>query len=161
MNRFFGSSRNCLFSLSPSFSILRSKSNGNGSYQWLNTKTYGAPHGLGFGGTRERFRLFIPDTLERCTLKPNCLTYECGCLLDEADADTFEIDCIEIWGCGGEEAISRGRTAQQLDRSLKSDAIEKARKVDKAQFFNNSFDQEFLLSNTLQHRQQTSDRDFL
>ena len=38
-----------------------------------------------------------------------------------------------------------------------SDNIQRARKVDKAQFFNNSFDKEFLLSGTFQHSSQVAD----
>ena len=46
-NRFFGSSMNFIFTLQPQLNILKSKDNSNGSYQWLNSKSFGVPHGLG------------------------------------------------------------------------------------------------------------------
>jgi hypothetical protein len=157
-NKFFGSSRNALFSLVPTIQIMKSKVGSNGSYQWLNSSTYGAPHGIGFGGTREHFRLFIPDTLENCTFNPSCLTYESAKSGDELMKSSFEIDCLEIWACGGQDAVHKGIEAQQVSRFHRDEAIQKARKVDKAQFFNSSFDQEFLLSGTFQHRDQVSNR---
>ena len=36
------------------------------------------PHGLGMGGDLEKFRLYLPDTLEGCTARSNCLTFETG-----------------------------------------------------------------------------------
>jgi hypothetical protein len=182
-NKFYGSSLNIMFSLYPTIQILRSKPGSNGSYQWLNLSSYGMPHGLGFGGTRERYRLFIPDSLENCTLNSNCLTYEPGeftappapqeqaggkgaagvgkskiDMFENANTNNFEIDCLEVWACGGTAAIMRGQAAQVQSRALKDEAIQRARKVDKAQFFNNSFDQEFLLSGTFKHRQEVQDR---
>jgi hypothetical protein len=65
---------------------------------------------------------------------------------------------LEVWACGGTAAIMRGQAAQVQSRALKDEAIQRARKVDKAQFFNNSFDQEFLLSGTFKHRQEVQDR---
>lgn len=184
-NRHYGSSQNCLFTLRPNIRILRSRDNSAGDYQWLNTSTYGQAHGLGFGGSGTRgdwdsFRLWIPDTLENCVVRSNCLTYEPGSLLTrtaevkgattdghcEFDATTsptkvsspfacrnevyFEIDCIEIYGCGGDETLAYGLKAQQEARKTKDEHIQRARKVDKAQFFNNPFDREFLLGGTFE-----------
>ena len=36
------------------------------------------PHGLGLGGDLEKFRLYLPDTLEGCVAHSNCLTFERG-----------------------------------------------------------------------------------
>lgn len=175
-NKFFGSSKNILFTLRPKLNIMCSKDRNNGSHQWLNTKSYSCPHGLGLGGTPENFRLFIPDTLEECIAKSSCLTYEPGVLLQPLASepkgsfmstqdenglwsrDRFEIGCLEVWGCGGDEAVTKGLQAQSLDREIRNETIQRARQVDKAQLFNNSFNQEFLLSNTLGHRQQVADR---
>jgi hypothetical protein len=159
-----------LFSIHPELSIVRSKAGSNGSYQWLNSNSYGLPHGIGFGGTRERFRFFIPDSLEQCVIHANCLTYE-SCTFglpatqgpskskafDEESIDSFEIDALEVWGCGGLERLTRGQEAQSQLRAVKDEAIQRARKVDKAAFFDNEFNQEYFLSNTLQHRSQVSD----
>ena len=36
------------------------------------------PHGLGMGGDLEKFRLFLPESLEGCSARNNCLTFETG-----------------------------------------------------------------------------------
>jgi hypothetical protein len=46
-----------------------------------------------------------------------------------------------------------------MDRDVRAENIQKARKVDKAQFFNSAFDQEFLLGNTFAHKGQVQGRD--
>lgn len=156
-----GSSRDFLFSIDPQIRICRARSEGNAAYRWLNTKSYSQPHGLGFGGTTEQFRLFIPESFETCTFRTSCLTYEPGKLIQDSKMrdDKFEIDVLEVWGCGGDDVVSSGLRSQQKHRGVAQQAIDKARKVDKAAFFNNSFDQEFLLSNTLQHRSQAQGRE--
>jgi TLD len=166
-NRFYGSSESFLFSLSPDLRILRSRSGSNGAYQWLNTSSYGMPHGLGMGGSTAQFRFFIPDSLENCMSETSCLTFEPGRLVPPRPAgkkaithqNSFEIDSLEIWATGGQALIRTGLGAQAKLREITADNIQKARKCDKAAFFDNSFDQEFLLSGTLQHRAQIQGRD--
>lgn len=55
--------------------------------------------------------------------------------------------------------VRRGLNAQKMDRDVRAENIQKARKVDKAQFFNSAFDQEFLLGNTFAHKGQVQGRD--
>jgi hypothetical protein len=155
-----GSYRDFVFALEPTLKICRGRSDSNLQYRWLNTKSYSQPHGLGFGGSTEAFRIFIPESLETCTARPSCLTYEPGKLLsyNTPGDDSFEIDVLEVWACGGEKLVSSGLQSQQQHRGIVQSNINKARKVDKAAFFNNAFDQEFLLSNTLQHREHANDR---
>jgi hypothetical protein len=148
---------------------MRSRGHSNGNFQWLNTKSYGLPHGLGVGGTLEGFRLFITDSFEQCMAAESCLTFETGKLISTGATASveqipgmpgrvrFEIDTLEVWACGGEEVISKGMDYMKKDREIREENIQKARKVDKAQFFNNSFDREFLLSNTFAHKQQQRD----
>ena len=113
--------------------------------------------------------------MENCTAKSSCLTFEGGSLLPPVaerpatafasiqrpdglwTQDRFEVDCLEVWACGGLETVKKGLDAQKLDRAMKQEAVERARKVDKAQFFN-GVDAEFLLSNTLSHRSQVDGR---
>lgn len=133
--------------LSPRLRIYRGKGASNGAYQWLNTKASTLPRGLGFGGTAEGFRLFVPESLERCTAADACPTYETGPLLPDG-AEQFEIHTLEVWGCGGREAVAAALQAQRQERAIADENIVKARQVDKAQFFNNEFDREFFLSNT-------------
>jgi TLD len=154
---------------------MRSRNRSNGNYQWLNTKSYGMPHGLALGGSLESFRLFITDTFENCVASESCLTFEGGSLLPEAgpppantsdsnptfapllSKNNFEIDHIEVYACGGEKFIQSGMKALEKDREVRDENIQKARQVDKAQFFNNVFDQEFLLSATFAHKTQTAE----
>lgn len=159
-NKFYGSSSNFIFTLSPELRIFRTKSSSNGNYQYLNTKSYKLPHGLGFGGSDdfESFRLFIPDTLENCIAKTNCLTYETGTIIKNNIGETFELENMEIWGCGGDDAIKLGLQSRIKDRERINKLIEKAQKCDKAAFFNSDFDSEFFLAKTLAHRSQVSER---
>jgi hypothetical protein len=159
---------------------MRSRDRSSGSYQWLNTKSYGMPHGLALGGSMESFRLFIPESFENCKAAESCLTFDGGklitgeengkSLIDDAkdlksffssplNKNDFEIDVLEVWACGGDEFIQAGMSALAKDREIRDENIRRARKVDKAQFFNNAFDQEFLLSGTFQHRTQAAGRD--
>ena len=132
--------------LAPNLRVYRSKSGGNGAYQWLNSKSITHPRGMGFGGTVEGFRVFIPESLEGCTAANSCPTYETGKLID---GETFEIQTLEIWGCGGADVVAAALAAQANDRAVTDETIRRARQVDKAQFFNNEFDKEFLLSHTM------------
>jgi hypothetical protein len=140
-----GSSQDGLFVLSPKLRLYRSKGGGNGAYQWLNTKSPTLPRGMGFGGTTDGFRLFIPESLEGCTAASSCPTFETGRLID---GERFEIHTMEVWGCGGAAGVAAALAAQQNERALVDENIRKARQVDKAQFFNNEFDREFFLANS-------------
>lgn len=145
-----------LFTMQPKFRIFRSKNHGNGSYQWLNEKSFGLPHGLGIGGTVEGFRFFITDSLEKCIARDMCPTFEEGKLIPTGEE--FEIDALEVWGCGGSSRVDFALKAQQHNRQVIAENIQKARKVDKAAFFDNAFDREFLLSNTFSHQKDKLDR---
>jgi hypothetical protein len=59
---------------------------------------------------------------------------------------------MEVWGCGGEVCLQHALEAQAKDRWDRDMFIQKARQVDKAQFANNTFDQEFLLGKTFGHK---------
>ena len=150
--------------------------NTSNNYQYLNMKSYGYPHGIGMGGNLDRFRFFIPEDLDDgskthkvCVANESDLTYEHGELIPSSgesvefisninDLGTrFNIECLEIWACGGEELIKRGVVAQAKDRDVRSDIINKARQCDKAAFAGNSFDQEFLLSKTFAHKTRMAD----
>ena len=53
-----------------------------------------------------------------------------------------------MWGCGDADAAAE---AQMQYRKQTAQLIDRARKVDKAQFANNEFDQEYLLGKTFGH----------
>lgn len=73
------------------------------------------------------FRLFLDEDFENCVARTSCLTFESGALTQKAE---FYIDTMEVWGCGGEEALN----AQASARKDRARLIENARKVDKAKF---------------------------
>lgn len=170
-NRFYGSSNNFMFTLTPHLRIYHAKNPSNMNFQFLATGGFNIPHGMGLGGTLEGFRLFIPDTLENCVARSICPTYEPGKLIftDRMNiieqshgmqnaATIFEIAHMEVWGSGGALRVEHGLLAQKETRTAMYANIEKARKVDKAQFFNNGFDREFLLSNTFSHHKDMQER---
>lgn len=170
-NRFYGSSSNFIFTLDPHLRIYRAKNPSNMNFQFLATSGFNTPHGLGLGGTLDGFRLFIPDTLENCVARSICPTYEPGKMIftDRMNvienshgmqnaATVFEIAHMEVWGSGGALRVEHGLLAQKETRVAMYANIEKARKVDKAQFFNNGFDREFLLSKTFSHQKDMQER---
>jgi hypothetical protein len=77
---------------------------------------------MGFGGTIEGFRLFIPDTLENCTAADSCPTYESGRLVE---GGAFEIHTLEVWGCGGEAVVDAALRARTLQREIEVENINK------------------------------------
>jgi hypothetical protein len=161
-NQFYGSPKNFLFTISPHFRIYQSARATDNNFQFLASSGFNLPHGMGFGGSLEGFRLFIPDTLEHCTVRASCTTYEQGRLVfsDEIDVSNiqFDIEHLEVWGSGGTELIESGLRAQADHRKVLAHTIDKARKVDKAQSFSNGFDREFLLPNTFSHQKDMQER---
>lgn len=104
------------------------------------------------GGSLEKFRFFIPDTLETCIANSSCLTFEPGVVVEGTNGGEFNISIMEVWGCGGDELIELALQGQAKDRGDRDALLQQARKVDKAAFANNSFDQEFLLSKNFSHK---------
>ena len=46
------------------------------------------------GGTTEKFRIFIPDTLEQCSAHSSCSTFESGDLMN-TPSEIFDIEVME------------------------------------------------------------------
>ena len=142
-NKWYGTSSNFLFGLSPFLCLCRSQGN-ESNYQWCTTKTSSkAQHGIAFGGSSDlrSKRIFVPASLEDCVATSGGadLTYEPGVLvpphgLRDVAGNVFDIDTIEIYAIGGAAAIKDGMKARTENRSLANDTKEKARKVDKAAF---------------------------
>ena len=100
-------------------------------------QTNGSVHGLGVGGTSSQPRLHITESLEEC----RALAYDS--LFDDGDLligkctqsiNYFDVDCIEVWGVGGEEWIADALKKQASTKSIHESSLEKARRVDKSQF---------------------------
>jgi len=114
-------------------------------------------HGIGFGGTTDQPRLFLAESFDNCRAAAQDLTFESGRLLDHRGS-TFEIDNLEVWGVGGTEVVQEALGARSRQRDIKNAAIQKARKVDKAQFLDD-FRSGLIESKAFQHRDQIRGRD--
>ncbi len=164
-----GNSSDFLFTICPNFRVYRSAHGSNRLYRWMNSKTYGMPHGIGFGGMQDfsKFRLFISDTFHEFVSYSNCMTYETGKLVfaepDPHQKTPFgsfsgEFDSIEVWGCGGEN-VDKSLAAREERRAAITANIERARKCDKAQFFKDDLSKELLFKETFAHRAEMEDRE--
>jgi len=142
--RYLGSAECFLFSLAPMPSVFRSSSR-SGNYVYLNARNKFEPQGLGFGGQPKFFRLWIDASFEECYALESDATYAGGPLLPAEGLQTpFSIAYLEVWGCGGDEALE----AQNQQRDRDQNQRDKARKVDTAKLLENDFDREMFLGNT-------------
>ncbi|CAN0005323.1 unnamed protein product [Scytosiphon promiscuus] len=147
-NSFYGGEASFLLRLSPDFKVIPSKMASNNHFQYLNLKGFSLPHGFGMGGSTEAFRFFIPEALDdTCVGRSACLTFEQGELCPNQSRN-FEVDIMEVWGVGGEEALGEALEAREKQRQYTAAQIHKARQVDKSKFATNAFDKEFLLGKT-------------
>ncbi|CEG43107.1 Uncharacterized conserved protein, contains TLDc domain [Plasmopara halstedii] len=145
-SRYYGGNGCFLFRLAPDINICRVSASGiNENYMYLNSKGYALPRGLGMGGSTDKFRLFLSEDLdEQSYTIAKCLSFEPGRL---SFNEHFVIDVMEVWGCGGDESEHN----QEKHRLETAELINRARKVDKAQFIDNDFDKETFLGKTFGH----------
>jgi hypothetical protein len=122
-------------------------------------------HGIGFGGTVDQPRLFLAESFDDCRASRDDLTFEKGSLLNSNigagvgnNASSFEIDNVEVWAVGGTEVVKESLQARSRSRDIRSAAIQKARKVDKAAFLDD-FKTGLIESKAFAHRQQIQGRD--
>jgi hypothetical protein len=171
---YFGSNKSFLFTIHPHIRIYRSNPGARETQQYFNTRGYARDlHGLGLGkgtgregpfSTGLEHRLFIPKSMNDCYAAPSCDSFEAGPLLGDSStsegssSSAFEIDVMEVWGSGGEDILSQALAGLEDKRAQKRRVQERARKVDRAAFFENDFDQEMFLGNTFQHRKQMEQR---
>jgi len=138
---FFGNADCFLFELEPTLKVYRSKNEAGGQnfmYMHLNSDgpiCHGHPHGMGFGGSIEHPRFFIPESLEHCTAGYLDKTYNQGELLPSSELETFELQILEVWGVGGDEVIQKALEDRAAYRERHEEIIRRARVVhDKTQF---------------------------
>lgn len=171
---YFGSNKSFLFTIHPHIRIYRSNPSARETQQYFNTRGYARDlHGLGLGkgtgkegpySTGLEHRLFIPKSMNDCYAAPSCNSFEAGPLLgdtagqDGTSSSSFQVDVMEVWGSGGEEVLSEALAGLEDKRAQKRRVQERARKVDRAAFFENDFDQEMFLGSTFQHRKQMEQR---
>ena len=165
--KFFGGSSTFLFTLTPELRILGPRVGGESNFQWLSTKTSNPKtHGLAMGGTADLRgkRIFLPSSLDEGWAGSSCGTFQSGTLVPSwarrnSDDDVFDIDSIEIWAVGGDHQIASALQARGKQRALNEDTMQKARSVDRAAFFNSTFDQEMFLGKTMAHKSEMQNRD--
>jgi hypothetical protein len=93
------------------------------------------PRGIGFGGTPDKPRLFIPESFEECSAESLDKTFESGDLLPLDAIEKFEIQCLEVWGVGDDEVIKDALKERADLRERTDTAVFNARVVhDKSQF---------------------------
>mmetsp|Transcript_9728 Transcript_9728/g.17498 ORF Transcript_9728/g.17498 Transcript_9728/m.17498 type:complete len:425 (-) Transcript_9728:136-1410(-) len=101
------------------------------------SKTDGSVHGIGIGGSASLPRMHITESLEECRALAWDSLFDDGDLLSEECSKSlyyFDVDCIEVWGVGGEEWISDALKARAKGKESQIASLEQARKVDKSQF---------------------------
>lgn len=134
-----------LFRLEPEINVYRASGSSDGGVMYLNSKGYSLPRGIGMGGTTSKFRLFLSEDLDEGSYTTTkCLAFEGGRL---STRENFTIEAMEVWGCGGEDDVLR----QKAFRNDTAEMINRARKVDKAQFVGSDFDKEMFFGKTFGH----------
>jgi hypothetical protein len=140
---FYGTADCFLFQLDPKVSVLRPTGKGK-NFMYLHSGTFGSslhlekqelPRGIGFGGTPDKPRLFIPESFEECSAEFLDKTFESGDLLPLDALEKFEIQCLEVWGVGGDQVVMDALRARSDLREITDTAVFNARVVhDKSQF---------------------------
>lgn len=51
--------------------------------------------------------LLCIESFDECVANTTCLTFEAGALLPNGDK-TFDMNVLEIWGCGGDDTVGQG-----------------------------------------------------
>ena len=165
---FFGDSGGFLFHLEPNLDVYRAQGKEkNFAYLHTSSRTtlmpssagHDLPCGLGFGrGTSDEPRLFIPESLERCSASFFDKTYETGELLPDDALDKFEIAVIEIWALGGDEVIQNALRNQAEYRDLHESLIMNARVVHDKTPFVKDFESGLIPNTLFDHKQQARGR---
>jgi hypothetical protein len=120
----------------------------------------GLPHGISFGGSATtKPRLFIPDTLERCTAGFMDDPYQAGDLLPDEDLERFEIACLEVWAVGDENVIQHALKKRDAYRVHQAEFLKKARTVeDRTQFADDLASDLMAPSKLFKHREEARGR---
>jgi len=114
-------------------------------------------HGIGFGGTNEQPRLFISESLDECMAGDSDATFQSGPLLPE-NRKYFEIQSLEVWGCGGDAVVEEALIERQKARAIIDANILKAKKVDKAAFLDD-LNSGLIESKAFKHREEIRGRE--
>jgi hypothetical protein len=162
---FYGNTDCFLFQMAPVTAVYRpTGSNSNFMYCNSNARSKGydqQAHGIGFGGTVQEPRFFVEESFDNCVAGNRDLTFENGVLLPKTASGGvrkhFEIHALEVWGVGGDDVVQQALGARAEARSVKDEAMRRARKVDKAAFLDD-FRSGVIESKAFQHVSQVQGR---
>jgi hypothetical protein len=118
---FYGDANGFLFQLFPTLAVFQPTGE--------DTNFIHLQDGLGFGGTKDMPRLFIPASMESCSAGVMDKTFRQGDLLPGEELEKFNIRSLEVWGCGGKDTIQKGLKAREEKRAISDAAIYNARKI--------------------------------
>jgi hypothetical protein len=159
---FYGNTDCFLFQVKPVTAVYRPTGNSQ-NYMYCNSfaRTRGydnLAHGIGFGGTSDEPRLFLAENFDDNVALTQDLTFDNGPLIaGHGSKAHFLIDCLEVYGVGGDEMVSEALGAREKARGIRNEGIQRARKVDKAQFLDD-FRAGVIDSKAFAHRQQIDGR---
>lgn len=117
------------------------------------------PRGLGFGGSLNQPRLFIPESLDGCTAGFFDKTYQTGSLLPEDALEKFDISVIEIWSVNGGEEIQQALHNQAKYRDRHQEYLREARIVHDKSEFVKDFETGLFETALYEHRRHTRGRE--
>ena len=109
----------------------------NSSLQQQTKKGANNNCGIRIGGNVSQPRLYISESLEECRALEYDMLFEDGDLLlgkGKQSLNYFDIDCIEVFGVGGELWINDALEKRSKAKQIHEASLEQARKVDKKQF---------------------------
>jgi hypothetical protein len=140
---FYGGADSFLFQLDPKLAVYRPEGLER-NFAYLHTSNRSTlmpnasqdlPSGLGFGGSIDQPRLYMPESMEHCKAGFLDKTYRPGELLPEDALEKFEIAIVEVWAVGGDKVIVSAMDNQAEYRKRHEEYLQEARKVhDKTPF---------------------------
>jgi hypothetical protein len=171
---FFGDGDSFLFCIDPCVKVYRPTGNRR-NYMYCNPSSRtsyndGKAHGIGFGGTTDSPRLFIPessllDNDTHCRAGSYDTTYEQGTILPEGGGnsmhltDRFQIENLEIWGLGGDDTFEKAIQARDFQRSIMSANVRKAQTIVNKFTFMDDLTAGFVNTKLWEHRDHITKRE--
>ena len=169
---FYGDTDCFLYQMAPRTSVYRPTGNAR-NFMYCNSHARSRgydqqSHGIGFGGSVDQPRLFLAESsLEDHSIAGSRdMTFSHGSLLPPVSEDDasgsnlqshFELLSLEVWGVGGSEVVTAALGERKKARQVKQEAINRSRKVDKAQFLDD-LRSGVIESKAFAHRQQVDGR---
>lgn len=134
---FYGDTEGFIFQLHPKLAVYRPQGDEK-NFMILHSKAKStlvtgaiadAPYGMGFGGSLDKPRLFIPESLENCSAGFLDKTYVSGDLVPDEALEKFEIENLEVWAVGGDEVIQKALKDQVNYRDLQEVVVKNAKTI--------------------------------